>query len=92
MRWSAKLFGRFDLKETSAIETVPKLQLPVLFLHGTKDFIVPVSMCQELYRACSSSKKIRIFEDANHANCALTDYEEYEKTVLQFFSEIDLFS
>lgn len=89
---SAKLFGRFDLKESSAIETVPNLQPPILFLHGTKDFIVPVSMCEELYCACSSSKKIRIFENANHANCALTDYEEYEKTVLQFLSEFHLFS
>ena len=85
---TAKLFGHIDLKKPSAIEAIQNLKLPVLFLHGTEDFIVPVTMCYDLYAACPSEKQKVIFEDANHANCALTDFSQYEATVLAFFESI----
>ena len=85
---AAKLFGHVDLKKPSAIEVIQKLQLPVLFLHGTEDFIVPVTMCHDLYEACSSEKQKAIFENANHANCALSDFERYETVVLTFLTSI----
>lgn len=85
---TAKLFGHINLKETSAIEAVANLQLPALFFHGTEDFIVPVTMCHDLYEACPSEKHMVIFEGANHANCALTDFDRYETAVLTFLTDI----
>ena len=84
IRLSAKIFGGFDLEETSALEAISKLQIPILFIHGKCDTVVPVSMCQDLYSCCNSPKKVQYFENAGHANCALNDYETYEKAVEDF--------
>lgn len=86
IKFSAKVFGNIDLEETSALEAISKLQIPILFIHGKGDTVVPVSMCQDLYSCCQSFKKVQYFENANHANCALTDYETYEKVVEEFIS------
>lgn len=88
MRLSAKLFGRFNLTETVAINAIQTIRQPVLFLHGAKDFVVPVSMCEELYNACTSPKDKLILEEANHANSALTDFESYATAVFAFIEKI----
>lgn len=88
MRLSARLFGGFRLDETVAIEAVTKLSVPVLFLHGTKDKIVPVSMCDELYEACSGPKRKLILTGADHANSAMAFPEAYEAAVLGFLEDM----
>lgn len=87
VRLSAKIFGGFDLEETSALEAVSKLQIPILFIHGDQDNIVPPQMCKELYEHCSSKKRMVTFALAGHANSALSDFDLYEKEVIQFIQE-----
>ena len=81
---SAHLFGHFDLEETTALNAIKKIKIPVLFLHGRQDSIVPISMCEELYENCAGRKEKVLIEGANHANSAMTDYETYEKAVMGF--------
>lgn len=88
MRLSARIFGGFRLDETVAVETVTKCSVPVLFIHGTKDRIVPVSMCDELYEACSGPKHKLILEGANHANSAMAFPEKYEAAVAEFINDV----
>lgn len=80
----AHLFGRFDLEEASPLEAVRKLEIPILFIHGNRDSVVPLWMNEELYESCQGKKERLLIEKADHANCALTDYETYEKTVMRF--------
>ncbi|MBQ7360653.1 MAG: alpha/beta hydrolase [Lachnospiraceae bacterium] len=87
VKLSAKIFGGIDLEETSALEAVSKLQIPLMLIHGDKDHVVPPPMCKELYECCSSKKKMVTFEHATHANNALSDFDLYEKEVLQFIKE-----
>lgn len=84
----AKLFGHFDLEETTAVNAVKKVKIPVLFIHGRCDNIVPVYMCEELYQNCAGRKEMVLIEGANHANSAMTDYAAYEKAVMEFVGKI----
>lgn len=84
IKLGARLFGHFDLEEAAAVESVRKLNIPILFIHGTKDSVVPPSMGEALYGACQVKKERLLIEDADHANSAMTDYETYEKAVVQF--------
>ena len=84
VKLGAKVFGHFDLEEASALEAVQKLQIPLLLIHGTLDDVVPEEMCETLYEHCAGNVEKVLVEGAYHANSALTDYDGYEKAVLEF--------
>lgn len=89
IRFSAWLFGGFDLESGKAVDAVANCQIPTLFIHGMRDSVVPVSMGTELFETCASpNKHIQYFETADHANCALTDFDLYEKTVEAFIESV----
>lgn len=58
--------GQFELEKGKAKEALSKCNVPVFFIHGDKDIIVPLQMAKENYDACKSKKYLYI-ADANHA-------------------------
>lgn len=87
LKHGARLFGHFDLEGCTALEAVEKLKIPILFIHGAQDSIVPSFMGEELYNACTGRKAWTLIEKADHANSAMTDYQAYEKSVLHFIGQ-----
>jgi uncharacterized protein len=49
-----------------SLAKVPRLKIPVLFLHGTDDKIVPHSMSQQLYQAAPQPKSLLLIPKAGH--------------------------
>jgi len=88
MKLSARVFGGFRLDEAVAVQSITGLSVPVLFIHGSLDQIVPASMCHELYEAYPGMKRKLVLDGANHANSALVFPEEYEEAVTEFLNEI----
>jgi len=84
----AHLFGHFALDETTVLKAVSTLQIPVLFIHGGLDSIVPLSMNDEIYERCTGKKERIVIEGADHANSAMTDYEAYEEAVMGFLDGV----
>ncbi len=62
-----KLRFGFSFKEVSALESVQKTKLPILFIHGDADTFVPFSYMEKLYQAAPSPKEKLIVEGARHA-------------------------
>lgn len=87
IKLGARLFGRFDLEAATALQSVQKLTIPILFIQGNQDSIVPPSMGQALYEACKAKKEHVLIEGADHANSAMANYETYEKAVLRFIKQ-----
>lgn len=87
IKLGARIFGQFDLEETTALNAVKKLQIPILFIHGKQDSVVPFAMHEELYESCTGRKERVLIEGADHANSAMTDYETYETAVMQFLTQ-----
>jgi fermentation-respiration switch protein FrsA (DUF1100 family) len=73
------LTQRFD-----SISKVDRLQIPVLFIHGTADTIVPVEMGRKLFDAAPEPKQLYIVPDAGHNNLAQFAGAEYLQKVRQF--------
>lgn len=90
LKQGARLFGQFDLESASPLRAVRKLNIPILFIHGENDSIVPPSMGEELYKACTGKKEWALIAGADHANSAMTDYEAYEKAVLGFIRKVNV--
>ena len=86
-RLGAKIFGGFDLEETSPIEATKRSALPTIFFHGDNDAFVPHYMSEENYEACSAPKKLVIIKGAGHGLAFPIDQELYIKEAKDFFDE-----
>ena len=78
IKLGARIFGRFDLEETSPMEAVKKCKLPIVFVHGDTDDFVPYDMSVRLYEACTSDKKTLItVKGAGHGLAYPVDRDGY---------------
>lgn len=75
------LTQRFD-----SISKVDRLQMPVLFIHGTADNVVPVEMTKKLFDAAPGPKQLYIVPDGGHNNLAQIGGAEYLQIVSQFLA------
>ena len=78
--------------ESSAYSTLDALKdcrVPVIFIHGTDDHFVPVSMTYENYLACAAPKRLFIVPGAEHGESYYLDREGYEAAVRAFWREFD---
>ena len=67
IKLGARLYGRFDLEETSPIEAVKNCKTPIIFVHGVSDDFVPLEMSEKMYNACpQEKKKLIIINGAGH--------------------------
>ena len=87
VRLGAKIYGRFDLEETSAIEALKQTTLPVIFYHGETDDFVPCEMSIENYNVLMSEKQLVTMPDAGHGLCYLVDPDTYLNTLSKFSRE-----
>ena len=71
-----------------SIEKVKLLQIPVLFIHGTDDTVIPVNMSKQLYGAAPNPKQLFIVANAGHNNTAKIAGVEYFKTVKKFVNQL----
>lgn len=88
LRAGARIFGHFDLEAASPLEAVRQNKLPVLFVQGGKDSVVPMSMCDALFDACAAPKEKLIVAEAEHAVSAMEDYGAYEAALDGFLRKL----
>lgn len=81
---SARIFGKLNLEKVLPMKAVATFDIPILFIHGEKDSVVPLAMGDELFNSCKSVKERLIIKGADHANCAMVDYATYSNQVKKF--------
>ena len=70
---------RFD-----SISKIKRLKMPVLFLHGTEDNLVPFAMSRRLYESAPYPKMLKLILGGGHNNSASVGGAEYLKAVRYF--------
>lgn len=83
LRWfpaQLLLTERFD-----SIGKVNKLQMPVLFLHGEADPIVPVWMSQRLYAEAPQPKRLLLIPGKGHNSIYVPGEQSYLTAIQEFF-------
>lgn len=85
VKLGARIYGGFDLEETSAIEAVKRCRVPAIFFHGESDEFVPCDMSRELYEACVTRKQLVTIPGAGHGLSYPVDKQTYLKELGQFF-------
>ncbi len=88
VKLGARIYGGFDLEETTAPVSLSKARVPVLFIHGEDDRFVPCDMTRENYAACASEKTLLTVPDAGHGLSYLIDYDAYSRAVHDFIEKV----
>ena len=87
VKLGAKIYGRFDLEETTPEEAVKHSRVPILFIHGESDDFVPCEMSRRNYAACTSLKKLYTVPKAGHGLCYPVDRDKYIQTLQEAEAE-----
>ena len=85
VKLGARLFGGFDLEETSPVEAMKTCAVPVIFFHGEEDAFVPCEMSRRIHAACQSRKMLVTVPGAGHGLSYPMDPEPYLAAVHAFF-------
>jgi pimeloyl-ACP methyl ester carboxylesterase len=73
------LHERFD-----SIAKVPRLRMPVLFIHGTADRTIPPAMSELLFALAPEPKRLLLVPGAHHDDCAIVGADLYGGALQQF--------
>lgn len=84
VKLGAKIYGHFDIDETSAIKCMKKCKTPVIFIHGESDDFVPLYMSEQLYNECISLKAFLPVPNAGHGLAFPVDKKGYIKAIESF--------
>ena len=90
IKLSARIFGRFDLDQTSPIKAMTNAKIPVIFIHGEADDFGPCDMSHRLYNACITKKKLVTVPNAGHGLSFPVDQDKYIDALKQFEAECGL--
>ena len=85
VKLGARLFGGFDLEETSPEEAMKRCTLPVIFFHGEDDDFVPCEMSRICCDACTSRKRLVTIPGAGHGLSYAVAPQEYLTALKEFF-------
>lgn len=91
IKLGAKLYGHFDLEETTPVKAVSKSKTPVVFIHGDNDAFVPHFMSVECFNACSAPKKMVTIEGAGHGLSFPVNQTKYVESLREFQNEVNIF-
>lgn len=84
----AKVYGGFDIRETSAAEAVKNTKVPILLIHGEADSFVPCEMSGEVYSANMEKVQRHTFPGAGHGISYLVDTPRYRQVVTEFMERV----
>lgn len=86
---AGKINHGVDLSTLEPVESVKNARVPMFFIHGRADGLVPCYMGEHLYIACGSEdKELMIIEDADHAQAYFRDAETYKARVGAFLDRV----
>lgn len=74
------------VSDAAPLKAVPHIKVPVLFIHGSADTLVPPVMMERLFAACRVKKDKLIVERAGHGDAMVTDKEKYWSRIFNFLS------
>jgi fermentation-respiration switch protein FrsA (DUF1100 family) len=70
------------------LESVRKLKIPMLVIHGSADEAIPSSMAHELFAACTTAKRIHIVESGLHGDLFMRDPDTLVGAISHFLAEV----
>ncbi len=77
----SRLFAGFAFKDYSTITALKSSRLPVLFVHGQKDTLVPIRFTVDNYAACEGPKQLITVPEAGHGTSYVFETETCQQAI-----------
>ena len=81
------LFG-FHFNEVRPIDRLKENEIPICFVHGTKDMFTAHWHSKKMYEANKGYKELHLFEGVDHAACVASDPERYLAMMKAFVEKV----
>lgn len=82
----ARLQYRINLEKASPARATASTQAPVLLIHGTEDFNIPLRHCETILRSASGPIELWQVPGAGHTGAYGREPEEFERRVTDWFA------
>ncbi|WP_316435656.1 alpha/beta fold hydrolase [Leptolyngbya sp. NK1-12] len=76
--------GLLLTEQFDSLSKIRSLRVPVLFLHGSADSVVPSEMSQRLYNAAPEPKQLFVISGADHVRIYQPGEQSYLKAIQRF--------
>lgn len=81
---AAERMGQFQVRETSPLAAIQRINRPVLIVHGSDDRYIPFEDGKALFAAAHSPKAFYAIANANHDTMLRVGQPELRQRILQF--------
>ena len=88
VKLGGKIFGKVDIEEIAPIDALKKAKLPIIFIHGKQDSVVPCYMSEKMYEAYNGKKRLVIVDGADHGVSYIIEPKLYIDELNEFFKDI----
>lgn len=89
IRLKAKRRYKFNLNAISPKDAISNSSVPTLFIHGTKDTVVPSWMAETLYKSKHGEKdRLYLVDGADHMTAYYTNKNKYKEIVKNFLNNL----
>lgn len=85
--WDAYALGKRGGNGGKTQEHYARTRIPVLFLHGEKDTVVPPEESEKNFAACASEKRLLLIPDAGHAVACVKGGIQTRQKIIDFIGE-----
>ena len=85
--WVCKFHTGVKISDAAPLAVVDKIKVPVLFIHGDADGLVPFEMMTRLYDACAAPQEKFVVEGAGHADAKSKNPAAYFDRVFAFLNQ-----
>ena len=83
----AKIFIKIDITKINVYNNLKKLNVPILFIHGSNDEFVPTKNVERMYKKYKGPKELLIIDEAEHGMGYLVDKNKYIRKVKNFINK-----
>ena len=91
LNFVTSVFYGFSLKSVSPKDAIKNSDIPVLFIHGKLDKMIPVTNASTLYLAAKGYKELVVFDNSAHGKSIFDEPERYYECVEQFLKRVNNF-
>ena len=83
--WGWLPVGLIITQEFDALSKIPKVRVPILIVHGTRDNVVPFEMGEKLFAAATAPKRFIRVEGGSHHNLSYAGFDQYREALSGLF-------
>lgn len=77
----------FAAEDVRPLDSMRSIERPVFFIHGEKDFYLPVRHSRALFEVARGPKEFWLVRKAGHAQCLRVSGKEYGARLIDFFKK-----